>query len=214
MADKSLGKTYFPILRKTPKDAKRAITDPLGFFSCRLSTTRFFKLEDESANTLAVLIKSRKGGDRSLTLADGTKLTPSKEGSTSEEVDIVLPIGSRGTRTVILKTGNKIEDSKRKKGKESAYHTVSFRFPAWATILTISDALGSIIPKDAIKADPKASDVFPYFTVKGGGTYPIMNKTDANSNETASVATTAAEVIALAAKTDGIKIKKAAGGTT
>ena len=116
------------------------------------------------------------------------------------ETEIVLPLAAKGSRTVILQTGNKINDSKRKVGAANALHTISFRFPSWATILTIADALGEIIPPQKIAASPNNNQIYPTFKVKGGRRYPIAKQSAAKTEPTAKVATTNADLQAIAAQ--------------
>ncbi|PAX58363.1 hypothetical protein [Brunnivagina elsteri] len=192
MADKPLGKMYFPILRKTPGDAGRVNPDPFGFFSCRLNVARFLDIDNLDLNL--IISRERKAHTRSLTLADGTVLKQSAENAGGQVASslFTLAIGSRGSRSVILKTGKKTPNI-----SGLIYHTLTFRFPSWATIWTIADALGELIPLTKIKADPTATDIFPFFTVKGGRKYPIMAKTDAEGNTDASVPNTSAEAQSL-----------------
>lgn len=203
MADKPLGRVYFAILRKTAADSGRTKDDPFGTFSCRANVARFLNIE---ANAISILGIKRKAHDRSLTLADGTNLKRSAKNTDSKVAEslITLPLSSKGSRTVILKTGKKT------KADGLIYHTLSFRFPAWATIWCISDALGTVIPTSAIKREPTQSDVFPFFTIKGGRTYPIMEQAEAKGNTDAQVATNPQESANLAQQSDK-KSKKAAG---
>ncbi|MGI8502044.1 MAG: hypothetical protein ACR2LR_13035 [Hassallia sp.] len=214
MADNPLGRSFFPIGRKTSGDARRSLKDPFGYFSCTGNAVRFLELEEKAKAVLYSTSKERKAYTRGLVLADGTKLTPSVAGETISVVasQVTLPVGSRGSRTVIIKTGKKIPDrtvdSKTIKG---GYHTISFRFPAWATVWCISDALGELIPAAKLDVSPSATKAFPYFTVKGGRKYLIMSETAAEENTDANVPETAGEMEALATQ-QNLKAKKAAGG--
>lgn len=185
MANLTLGKKYFPILRKTPGDAGRSNKDPFGFFSCRMNVARFLGI-DELAVDL-VINRERQAYTRGTTLADGTILKQGAAGAQVASSLITLPVGAKGSRSVIIKTGKKT------KADGIIYHTLTFRFPSWATIWCISDALGEVIPTTKIKAEPTSTDIFPYFTVKGGRTYPIMEKTAAEGNTDATVPANEAE---------------------
>ncbi|MBW4667198.1 MAG: hypothetical protein KME60_07085 [Cyanomargarita calcarea GSE-NOS-MK-12-04C] len=207
MADKPLGKIYFPILRKTPGDTGRVNPDPFGVFSCRLSTARFLDIDKFNINL--VISREKAAYTRVLTLVDGTILKQSAENSDGQVAAslITLPIGGKGSRSVILKSGKKT------KLEGNIYHTLSFRFPAWATVWCIADALGEIIPATKIKSDATATDVFPYFTIKGGRRYPIMAKTEAEGNTDASVPANDQEAQALLTQSEKKgTAKKAAGG--
>lgn len=127
MATKPLGRIYFPVSRKTGGDAGRSNPDPSGVFSCNMNAARFLDINDK-AIALPVMVRERKAGKRSITLADGTTLTVTQDGSETASTEIVLPVSGRGSRTVILKTGKLIADSQRVKGKSTAYHTISFRY--------------------------------------------------------------------------------------
>jgi hypothetical protein len=215
MPDKPLARTYFPIFRKTGSDAKRSIQDPFGYFSCRESTTRFLELEEKAKTALYSTSKTRKSYTKSVTLVDGTKLTSTGADATMiavVESQVAISISSRGSRSVIIKTGKKLP-SRQVDGKtiQKGYHTVSFRFPSWATIWTISDALGELIPSAKFDVSPSETKVYPYFTVKGGRKYPIMSESAAEENTDASVPETPQEMIAVLeqAKQKG---RKAAGG--
>lgn len=212
MADKSLKRVFFPIYRETTDDAGRVVKDPIGVFSCRLSTARFFDIDKLNFNFEVQV--TRKGGARSLTLADGTKLTSSTKDADKKSADstIVLPVNSKGSRTVILTTGKKITDTKRVANKDGAYHTVSFRFPSWATVAVIADALGEIIPATKLKANPTEADASPYFRVKGGRLYTINAKAAAEAKTDATVPANKAEAETLVKKSKpDAKVTEAAG---
>lgn len=205
MASKTLGKKYFPILRKTPGDAGRSISDPFGFFSCRMNVARFLDI-DKLAFDL-IINRKRNAYTRGTMLVDGTILKSTENGSQIAESLITLPVGSKGSRSVIIKSGKKT------KAGGLIYHTLTFRFPSWATVWCISDALGEIIPAGKLKSDPTESDVFPFFTVKGGRTYPIMEKQAAEGNADAAVPATVEEANQLLQQSEKKGTgKKAAGG--
>jgi hypothetical protein len=215
MADKTLSRTYFPIFRKTNNDAKRSIQDPFGYFSCRESTTRFLDLEEKAKAVIYSTSKTRKGYTKSVTLVDGTKLTSTDADTTKitvVESQITLSVSARGSRSVIIKTGKKLPP-REVDGKtiQKGYHTVSFRFPSWATIWTISDALGELIPSAKFDVSPSETKIYPYFTVKGGRKYLIMSETAAEENTDASVPETPQQMTAVLEQVKK-KGRKAAGG--
>ncbi|MCV3216032.1 hypothetical protein OGM63_21390 [Plectonema radiosum NIES-515] len=211
MPTASLGRIYFPITRKTGADAGRSNPDPSGVFSCNMNAARFLDINDK-AIALPVMVRERKAGKRSITLADGTTITATQAGTEIATTEIVLPVSGRGSRTVILKTGKLIADSQRLKGKTTAYHTISFRFPSFVTVLGICEALGELIPASKIKNPPTATDVWGHFTIKGGRRYPIMLGTDAETSTDYSVSETAAEMAALVVQGAAKKMRQAAGG--
>lgn len=212
MATKPLGRIYFPVSRKTGGDAGLSRPDPSGIFSCNMNAARFLDIEDK-AIILPVITRERKAGKRSITLADGTTLTATQDGAEVAKTLIVSPASARGSRTVILKTGKLISDSQRVKGKTTAFHTISFRFPSFVTVLGICEALAETIPAAKIKNPPNATDVWGYFTIKGGRKYPIMVDTEAKKSTDFNVPKTQAEMDALAAQGNIKKVTKAAGGT-
>ncbi|NEU76948.1 hypothetical protein PI95_031745 [Hassallia byssoidea VB512170] len=214
MPTASLGRTHFPISRKTSGDAQRSIKDPFGYFSCRESTTRFLDLQDKAKTAGYATAKGRKAYTKSTTLVDGTKLTAANGGDTISvaESEITQSIGSRGSRTVIIKTGKKLPDKNVDgKTKSGGYHTISFRFPSWATVWVIADALGELIPAGKISVTPSSTEIYPYFTVKGGRKYMIMAEAAAEENSDASIPETPQEMETLATSAK-LKAKKGAGG--
>lgn len=90
---------------------------------------------------------------------------------------------------------------------------ISFTFPSFMSVAEISDALGELIPatKIATTATVGASEIEPFFTIVGGGTYPIMTKTAAEAATKTDVATTEAEQVTIVTTT---KSKKKKGGAT
>lgn len=210
MATQSLGRIFFPIFRKTSGDSGRSLDDPLGVFSCNMNAARFLDI-DKLSIAVPVMIRERKAGQRSITLADGTQLKQTSAGTEIAKSQIISQISGNGSRTVILTTGKLIADSKRAKGKENAHHTISFRFPSFCTLLNISEALGEIIPPAKIKNPPTATDIWGYYVVKGGGRYPIAQQAAAKASTTTSVPLTAAELQAIVATKQGVTLMLGAG---
>lgn len=210
MATQSLNRIYFPIFRKTSGDAGRSLKDPIGVFSCNMNAARFLDIASRQV-PLPVMVRNRQASQRSLTLADGTTLVRTEQGAQIAASKIVVPVSGKGSRTVILQTGKLIADSQRRKNKQSAFHTISFRFPSFCTVLTISEALGELIPPNKIKNPPGATDIWGYFTVKAGRRYPIMLGTEAEQRPDVDVALLPAEVQALEAKAQELDIIAGAG---
>ncbi len=216
MSTKPIGKLYFPLYRKTTGDAKKTNPDPSGHFSCTTTTGNFLEIVAKSTATTGLATKKRNSYTRNTILADGNSLTPNSgtAGTTLTVSESQVPISNtaKGSRTVVIKTGKKIPDrtvgSKVIKG---GYHTVSFRFPGWATIEIISDALGTLIDAAKLDVTPTEAKVFPYFTVKGGRKYVIMERSAAKEDTTSDVSTTLEEAQTMA-QTAGIKLRKGAGG--
>ncbi|MEJ1929901.1 hypothetical protein WDZ92_06410 [Nostoc sp. NIES-2111] len=182
MADKSMGRIFFPLYRETDGDATRKQDDPYGVFSCILPTARFLDIEEKAFK--GVILVKRKAGARALVRADGTKLTQGE--ATNEVVETLIAKQLKaGTRSISLKTGKRIYPTDPKKLQ---VHTLTFSFPSWATIPVIADALGELIPTTKIKETPTATDIQPYFWLKGGGRYAIMRQAAAIANADATVA--------------------------
>ncbi|MBW4678402.1 MAG: hypothetical protein KME52_31820 [Desmonostoc geniculatum HA4340-LM1] len=185
MADKPLGRAWYALFRETSGDAGRVKVDPYGYFSCRLNVARFLDIENKTFNGTIYGAKRNYTAERSLTLADGTTLSKSAANTDGKNAGEPVPIRRTvGGRSVIIKTGKQIGVPVT--GKPKRYHTISFAFPLWATVPTIAEALGELIPTTKIKTTPTASDVYPNFTIKGGGTYGIMQAGAAISSATVS----------------------------
>jgi hypothetical protein len=210
MATQSLGRIFFPFYKKTSADSGRSNSDPSGVFSCNLNAARFLDINDLQI-PLRVIEYERRSGGRSITLADGTKLTPTSAGANIAASNLIKVASGRGSRTVILLTGKQIADTARVKNKANAFHTISFRFPSFATCLDISIALGQIIPPTKIKNPPNASDVWGHFTVKGGRRYPIMAQADAEADTSLEVINNDQEQAGLVAQNNVKRARKAAG---
>ncbi|MGV0105134.1 hypothetical protein NSTCB13_03846 [Nostoc sp. DSM 114160] len=182
---------YFPLKRSTSNDTQRENPDPLGNFSCLSVTAKFLDIEKFAVPFLkSKTVKPTKA--RTLVRADGSSVKRGEKNADGIPVEHERPGSlSKGTRRVVLTTGKKIGDS-------STYHTISFRFPSFATIIVIADALGTLIPANKIKAIPTANDISPYFKVVGGRQYPIMQKAAAESSTQAQVPLTAAQLKQLA----------------
>ncbi|MEH2187180.1 MAG: hypothetical protein V7K64_13565 [Nostoc sp.] len=190
MADRTLGRVWFALLRETTGDAGRVKDDPYGYFSCRSNVARFLDIESKAFNGTIYGKEREYKGERVLTLADGTKLNKgilNTDGKNAGEPVAIQRVV--GKRRVILRTGKPIGTVVA--GKTPSYHTLSFAFPTWATIATIADALGEIIPAGKMKSSPTAADIRPQFTIEGGGTYGIMSPAAAATRTKASTSKTA-----------------------
>lgn len=211
MASRTLERIFFPFYKKTTGDTGLSKPDPIGVFSCNMNAARFLELDDLRI-TLPVIEYERKSGQRSITLADGTTLTQTAAGSSTAASTLIRTASGRGSRTVILKTGRPITDTKRVKGKQGAFHTISFRFPSFATCLDISIGLGQLIPAAKIKNPPTATDIWGFFTVKGGRRYPIMDNTTAEADPNVETVENEQEMNGLSAQEGVKRARKAAGG--
>jgi hypothetical protein len=188
---------YFPLKRNTSGDAGRVVDDPLGNFSCLSVTAKFLDIEKFAIPFLKTKdVEPKK--PRTLTRADSSTVVRSKENSDGVPASYKRAGRlAKGTRSVILTTGKAIDAAATRK----TYHTISFRFPSFATVLVISDALGELIPANKIKGIPTSTDISPYFKIAGGGQYPIMQKAAAVALNEAQVPLTAAQIRTLSQAT-------------
>jgi hypothetical protein len=188
---------YFPLFISTDNDAQRENPDPLTNFSCLSITAKFLDI-DKLAVPIIKEIKVKPTKGRTLSRADGSTLKRGSKNADGIPVEYTRPGSvSKGTRRVVLTTGKKI-------GESTNYHTISFRFPSIATIITIADALGTLIPADKIKPVPTATSIAPYFKVVGGRQYAIMQKAAAESRAGATVPLTVAQIKQLSR--DGVEV--------
>ncbi|MCW5315632.1 hypothetical protein GTQ43_20825 [Nostoc sp. KVJ3] len=219
MASNALGRDYFAILRLQQEIKSGKEVKPLGFFSCRSSTTRFLELQSKVAAADAIITFTRKKViKRSTTLADGTTLTVSAadkaEGGSNTNIEAEAVAGvmrglSKGSKSITLKTGKPITDGAARAG---SYHTVSFRFPQFATNLIISNALGNLLNAGTVSQAPSESQIFPYFISAGGKRYPIATSAAATAAQDEKIATDNNGIVALAAEADtGTGVEAAQG---
>lgn len=143
-------------------------------------------------------VADRAGYTRSYTKADGT------EGTVTVPDGKTVYKGNSGKacgKTVFLTTGKRTTKGTKQK--------ISFTFPTFMSVAEISDALGEIIPagKIATTNTVGASEIEPFFTIKGGGTYPIMTKTQAEAATRTDVAATEAEQVTIVTTTKSRKKK-------
>ena len=201
MADKSLGRNYFPILRLKQEIEGGKEVKPLGYFSCRESTTRFLALGAKIAGSNALITFTRKAiSNRSHTLADGTILDKSTaDAGGGAEASKGIKSLSRGNKPIKLITGKKIADS----NNNNAKHSVSFRFPGWCTVQIISNALGLTLNNETVSATPDSAQIYPFFITPGGKRYPIATNTGAEAAEVVAIATSPTGLEALVSQAGG-----------
>lgn len=84
--------------------------------------------------------------------------------------------GVPGSKTAILICGKRVG---------STFNRISFRFPGFVTAKEISDLLGTVIPAARISSTPDATQIRPFFRIKGGRTYPIMSASGAAAEDEA-----------------------------
>jgi hypothetical protein len=139
----------------------------------------------------------RAGYVREYTKADGTTGTV----TVAEGKKIYLANSKAGIKKIFFKTGAKTAKGTKK--------TLSFSFPGFMTVAEIADALGELIPsgKIATTGTVGTSEIEPFFTFKGGGTYPIVPNATATASTATAVATTEAAQVTIATTTKSRKKK-------
>jgi hypothetical protein len=139
----------------------------------------------------------RAGYTREYTKADGTK----GEVTVAEGKRIYLANSKAGAKKIFFRTGAKTTKGTKK--------TLSMTFPSFLTIAEIADALGELIPatKIAATATIGTGEIEPFFTLEGGGTYPIMASTAAVASTATAVATTEAAQVTITTSTKSRKKK-------
>jgi hypothetical protein len=162
-------------------------------FNCAERVAKFFEIEGLVYTPSPEDVVDRAGYTREYTKADGTV------GSVTVAAGKIVYKGNSSRacgKKVFVTTGAKTTKGTRK--------TLALTFPSFLSVAEISDALGEIIPsgKIATTATVGASEIAPFFTIRGGGTYAIMTKTAADASTKTDVATTEAEQTALTAATE------------
>jgi hypothetical protein len=186
MADKPLNRLFFYLIRTTTKDNGNSNPDPIGYISCRANVARFLDIENKAVGSgadTAPIQRIKKGYERELTLADGTTLAKAEgsDGKVAESFFTYRP--SIGSRPVILLTG--------KETAKGNNRILTLVFPQWADINTISEGLSELIAPGKIQrvGKPSESEIFPFFKLKAGGSYPIMGQGKAQASTKAKIAT-------------------------
>ena len=103
--------------------------------------------------------------------------------------------------------GKKIFVTTGAKTTKGTKKTLSLTFPTTLSVAEISDALGELIPpgKIARTGTVSATEIEPFFTILGGGTYAIMTQAAAEAATKTDVATTEAEQATIATTTESKK---------
>lgn len=170
------------------KDA--ALENLVGTFTCKTRVADFLGIIDKQYVPSGEANRDRKGYTKSVIGADGTAK------------DIIVPAGkiaytpdaSPRAKTVTLKTGAKGKKTNR---------TISLTFPSGVTVSQIGEALAEYIPDGKIQrtaAAPSATEIYPQYTIKGGRTYPLPLKADAETSTNVDAPDSKAEQTALLTK--------------
>ena len=166
-------KLFFPLFVDQPTDAATDSPDKqIGYFSCMPWGAKFLDIEDKAVKSSSgASFTKRKGGARSNTRVDGVTKTAVLKNAVADSESLNGFTDGRGAKRVVLVTGRPVADSK---AKSKTFHTIGLAFPSFATNLIISLALGRIIPAAKLEANPKATDIYPWFRSAGGKRYPII----------------------------------------
>lgn len=173
---------------ETPKDA--TLENLVGTFTCTSRVADFLDIVTKQYVPSGEANRDRKGYTKSVLNAAGVA------------TDITVPAGkisytpdaSPRAKTVTLKTGAKAKKTNR---------TISLTFPSSMTVSQIGEALAEYIPDGKIQRTstaPSATEIYPQYTIKGGRTYPLPLKADAESSTSVDAPDTKAEQAALLAK--------------
>ena len=184
----------FPFYRDYTAAEKKE--DAFGYFTIKIASAKFLDIDKIPTAVAVGRITRRKKStkERDLTLVDGTVLNRRTNSNEASGETSLLGALTTGGKSIQLKTG--------KVTANGNYKRISIRFPVFATILNISDALGSVIPSGKINVDPSGTEIFNYFISKGGKRYPILTKEAAEAEKTAEAPTTRAAAKRLNKNTD------------
>lgn len=168
--------------------------------SCIPRVAKFLDIETKQYVPSQEDVVDRAGYTRTYTKPDGTDGTV----TVADGKMTYLAKGKPGARTVFVTTGRKTAKGTRRK--------LSFTFPSYLSVAEIGDALGDLIPAAKVNRTGAtgAADIDPFFTLKGGNTYPIPLQTVAEASTDTDVPGTPAEEVTLLAGTKSRKKRAAA----
>ena len=173
---------------ETPRDA--ALENLVGTFTCTTRVADFLGIVDKQFVPSGEANRDRKGYTKSVIGADGT----AKDVTVAAGKISYTPDASPRAKTVTLKTGAKAKKTNR---------TISLTFPSNLTVSQIGEALAEYIPDGKIQrtaTKPSATEVYAQYTIKGGKTYPLPLKADAETSTNLDAPDSKAEQAALLAK--------------
>lgn len=173
---------------ETPKDA--ALENLVGTFTCTTRVADFLDIVAKQYVPSGEANRDRKGYTKSVIGADGT----ATDITVAAGKIAYTPDASPRAKTVTLKTGAQAKKTNR---------TISLTFPSGVTVSQIGEALAEYIPDGKIQrtsAAPSATEIYPQYTIKGGRTYPLPLKADAETSTNVDAPDTKAEQAAILAK--------------
>lgn len=171
-----------------PPDA--ALENLVGTFTCTTRVADFLGIVAKQYVPSGEANRDRKGYTKSVIAADGT----AKDITVTAGKISYTPDASPRAKTVTLKTGAKAKKTNR---------TISLTFPSGLTVSQIGEALAEYIPDGKIQRTataPSATEIYPQYTIKGGRTYPLPLKADAETSISVDAPDTKAEQTALLEK--------------
>lgn len=173
---------------ETPKDA--ALENLVGTFTCKTRVADFLGIVDKQYVPSGEANRDRKEYTKNVIGADGQKknvIVP------AGKISYTPDAGPRA-KTVTLKTGDKAAKTNR---------IITLTFPSNVTVSQIGESLAEYIPEGKIQrtaAAPSATEIYPQYTIKGGKTYPLPLKADAETSTNVDAPDSKAEQAALLAK--------------
>ncbi|MBE9119068.1 hypothetical protein IQ249_24740 [Lusitaniella coriacea LEGE 07157] len=155
-----------------------------GYFSTFEGTKNFLDIPDEkiAARVRGGVITWTDESEVSASVLGGTADADAVASFKRAEKEILHAVGGfgGGGRNVRIKT-NKVVANSKSKSSIKPRHTISFLFPGWANLATISDALAEIIPE--AKFGGGDNEIPPIFYSPSGRAYPIISKAAADTRE-------------------------------
>jgi hypothetical protein len=173
---------------ETPKDA--ALENLVGTFTCNTRVADFLGIVDKQYVPSSEANRDRAGYTKSVLGKDGV----AKDIEVKAGKIAYTPDASPRAKTVTLKTGAKAKKTNR---------TISLTFPSSLTVSQIGEALAEYIPDGKIQRTstaPSATEIYAQYTIKGGKTYPLPLKADAESSTGVDAPDSKTEQAALLAK--------------
>lgn len=169
-----------------PPDA--ALENLKGVFTCKQEVANFLGIETFVYTPSNTTVTTRAAYTKNIMKRDPVT-------GVSAYADISVPAGQityapsnrARAKTVILKTGARAKKS---------YRTISLTFPSNVTVAQIGEALAEYIPDGKIQrtaSNPSVTEIFPQYTIKGGRTYSLGLKADAETSTSVTAPATKAE---------------------
>ena len=164
--------------------------------SCIPRVADFLDIKSKSYTPSPEDVTDREAYTKSYIKADGT----TGEVTVPAGKVVYKAFGRANAKKVFVTTGLKTTKGTKRK--------LFFTFPSFLTVAEIADVLGELIPATKIAtATIGAGEIEPFFSIKGGRTYPITPSALATASTLPDVATTEAEQATIATTTKSRKKK-------